>query len=440
MAQIQSGETYLQGGSVTAANLNNHVNNAKLLAGAIVEQPTAATLSGTNSLLITDGAGLFKATVSSIFSSQTSTFFDKSQPQTLGQNVTLASGADLALSSGSIMSLSSGAEVQLSSGSLMTLSSGAILTLGQNPVSALQAVPKQYVDTNFLPLATGGLVSGSISMIGTSSILTLSADPVSALQAAPKQYVENWGPREIASLRMRTTTAPGTTNTLNTGNYISATVSQTAGSNTVTFTVANAALFNATQPFFVAGQYIGTSSAISTLPARLYKIDSVNTANNTFTIIGPDQTAKSGNTNLTAVYSNTTPPALPSMLDANGNKNIKSVYLCAASNKHYINYWYDTETGLMTGTPTTPASVASLYAISAHGDAVTGTGTSAQWMSALEMRELQNAAAAINAPYTAATPTGFGKTSRGIHVGFFVDTNSGCPQQYLHDCNVLIVR
>lgn len=426
MAQIQAGQTYQTGNAVTAANLNAHVNNASLLPGCIAEQVVAPSVSGTDSILISNGGSLNKTTLASIISPLG--LFDKTQPQTLGQNVTFASGADIALSSGSIMSLSSGAEI--------ALSSGAILTLGQNPASAWQAVPKQYADTNYLSLTTGGLVSGSISMIGTSSILTLSADPLSALQAAPKQYVENWGPREIASLRMRTTATPGTDNQLNTVNYISANISQTVNSFAVTVTVSDPALFNTAQPFFLAGQYIGLASALGALPARLYKIESVNYGANSFIITAPDQTAKSGTRQLSVLYSNLTPPALPSMLDANGNKNIKSVCLCLASNKVYINYWYDTETGLMTGTPTTPTTISSTTIV---GDAVTGSTTNtSQFLTALQMRQF--ASTVLTQPYASAQPTGFGLTSKGAHVGFFADTTTGCPLTYLHDSNVLILR
>ena len=425
MAQIQAGQTYQTGMAVTAANLNAHVNNASLLPGCIAEQVVAPSVSSTDSILISNGSSLNKTTLASIVSPLG--LFDKAQPQTLGQNVTFASGADIALSSGSIMSLSSGAEI--------ALSSGAILTLGQNPASAWQAVPKQYADTNYLSLATGGLVSGSISMIGTSSILTLSADPLSALQAAPKQYVENWGPREIASLRMRTTTAPGTNNTLNTGSYISATINQT-GSTSVTVTVSNAALFNTAQPFFLEGQYIGLASGAGSLPARLYKIDSVNAVTTSFVITAPTSATQAGPVQLTVLYANLTPPALPSMLDANGNKNIKSVFLCLASNKVYINYWYDTETGLMTGTPTTPTTISSTTIV---GDAVTGSTTNtSQFLTALQMRQF--ASTVLTQPYAAAQPTGFGLTSKGAHVGFFADTTTGCPLTYLHDSNVLILR
>lgn len=402
MAQIQAGTSYSTGMAVTAANLNAHVNNATLQEGCISAQASSPLVSGTDNILVSNGTALNKTTLASIVTPLG--LFDKNQAQTLGQNVSFASGA--------------------------------ILTLGQDPVSALQAVPKQYVDNGFLNRSTGGLVSGSISMIGTSSILTLSADPVQPLEAAPKQYVENWGAREVVSLQMQTTTAPGTNNTVNQVRYIPATVSQASGSFSVTVSVANAALFNVDQPFFLAGQYIGLSTPISTLPARIYKIDSVNYAANTFTITAPDPTAKAGNTNISIVYSNLTPPTLPSMLDANGNKNIKSVVLCLASNKYYINYWYDTETGLTTGAPTTPATLGAMTVV---GDAITGNTTNtSQFLTALKMRQF--ASAALTLPYAAAQPTGFDLTSKGAHIGFFQATTTGCPFAWIHDCNVLILR
>lgn len=183
MAQIQRGWTYQTGDSVTADNLNALVGGAQLQAEAITGQQAITSVTGSTEILATNGGSLSKATVAQIVSG--ANLFDKSQAQTLSNNVTFANGADVALSSSSMMSLAAGAQI--------TLSSGAILALGQDPASPLQAVPKQYVDNGFLSKTTGGLVSGSISMIGTSSILTLSADPVQPLQAATKQYADKSG-------------------------------------------------------------------------------------------------------------------------------------------------------------------------------------------------------------------------------------------------------
>lgn len=65
MAQISSGWTYEPSGiksEVTAENLNAHVNNAQLLAGAIDEQDTNSLTADTDKILITKGGTLFQQT------------------------------------------------------------------------------------------------------------------------------------------------------------------------------------------------------------------------------------------------------------------------------------------------------------------------------------------------------------------------------------------
>ena len=37
-------------------------------------------------------------------------------------------------------------------------------------------------------------------------------------------------------------------------------------------------------------------------------------------------------------------------------------------------------------------------------------------------------------------PVGFGVTSKGINVGFFAGTSSGCPHPYIFDANISIIR
>lgn len=437
MAQIQKGTEYLQGMAVTAANLNYHVDAAVLLPGCINEQPTAQSVASTNSVLISDGSSLSKATLASLITPLN--LFDKSQPQTLGQNVSFASGADIALASGSIMALASGAQITLASGSSMTLSSGAILTLGQDPISAFQAVPKQYVDNGFLSKATGGLVSGSISMIGTSSILTLSADPLQPLQAATKQYVENFAANQVARIRLQTTTGIGGTNTLITTAQINATYSQTG--NTGTVSVPDASFWASdTSPFFLAGQYIGVlSGGTPALTARLYKIQTVNYTAKTFTITGPDSTTRTGSIILSCLYRNTTPPAADTKIDSNGNKNIKSVYLCVASNKHYINYWYDTKGTALNASPTElDSGIDDDQKVLVQGSACNGT-SAPELLSVNLMSKIAGSVAATNI-YDQDQPMGFGATSKGAHIGFFYTYNNGSNRQYIWDSNIYISR
>lgn len=431
MAQIQKGTTYATGGSVTAANLNAHVDAATLLSGAIIEQTTAPSVASTNQILTSDGVGLYKTTLASIISPLN--LFDKSQAQTLGQNVSLASGADIALASGSIMSLSSGAAI--------SLSSGAILTLGQDPVSAFQAVPKQYVDNGFLSKITGGIVSGSISMIGTSSILTLSKDPINSLEAAPKQYVDNTTSNEVARIRLQTTVGVGSTNTLITTSNINATYSQTGSTGTVS--VPDASLWESNlSPFFLAGQYIGVlSGGTPALTPRLYKIQSVDYAAKTFTITGPDSTTRTGSIVLSCVYRNTTPPLSTTKIDSNGNKNIKSVYVCMASNKYYINYWFDTKGTALNAAPTEiDGGEEDDQKLFVSGVALNGTGASITGnMSPILMTKVPGALS-TTLIYSQDQPVGFGATSKGAHVGFFYTYNNGSAYTYIWDSNVSIFR
>ena len=65
MAQISSGWTYEPSGvksEVTAENLNAHVNNAQLLAGAIDEQDTNSITADTDRIIITKGGDIFQQT------------------------------------------------------------------------------------------------------------------------------------------------------------------------------------------------------------------------------------------------------------------------------------------------------------------------------------------------------------------------------------------
>ena len=69
MAQIQKGTTYTSGGTVTDANLNNLVDNATLLAGAITEQSPASPLSSVDVLLVSQSSALKNVTAAVLFAS-----------------------------------------------------------------------------------------------------------------------------------------------------------------------------------------------------------------------------------------------------------------------------------------------------------------------------------------------------------------------------------
>ena len=461
MGQISKGTTFITGQQVTAANLNNLVDNATLQPTAITAQTQATTVADTNLLLTTpsSGASLNKISLSTIVTSLS--LAKTTGAQSFSGNLTMVSGADIALTSQSILSLPAGATQTLASGSSLTLSSGAILTLGQDPVSGLQAVTKNYADNNFLNKNTGGTVSGplnvsgamlcsnDITMIGTGSVLTLSADPLTDLSAATKRYVDNEvlpATKNIAALRFKSTLTPGSTTSVNYPATIAATVTRTSGSATATLVFGSATYFDTASPFFVAGQYIGVQppSSGTGIDAKLYQILTVTSTSRTITIQTDETTAVSGVTqNLSIVYINTAPPALPSMLDANGNKNIKSVYVCLVSNKNYINYWYDSETGDKTTAAATSTTIPALRTTLVSGQVISRNSADnvPYFYSVAKMVEIQSAEGnAQSQPYTINNPTGFDVTSKGAHVGYFWDLNSSQNIPYVWDAHIVISK
>ena len=81
----------------------------------------------------------------------------------------------------------------------LALGVGSTLTLAADPAAALQASTKQYVDTGlatkqaslgFTPINKAGDTGVGSLTIGAGNTLTLAADPVSALQASTKAYVD----------------------------------------------------------------------------------------------------------------------------------------------------------------------------------------------------------------------------------------------------------
>lgn len=157
MAQIQKGTTYSTGQQVTAANLNALADSAILLPGAITDQIAAASIASSDKFLVNQSGGLVQATAA----------------QVIAPCVKLDGSAAMA---------------------------GA-LTLSGNPVNALEAVPKQYVDAADLVLnnavtavasTVSGLTNSKVNKAGDTMTgpLALPGNPSSALEAAPKQYVD----------------------------------------------------------------------------------------------------------------------------------------------------------------------------------------------------------------------------------------------------------
>lgn len=71
MAQISKGDTFVDGQQVTGARLNQLVDSARLVAGAITDQPnlTAKTLQANDSLLVVNGGTLKEARMTDILGS-----------------------------------------------------------------------------------------------------------------------------------------------------------------------------------------------------------------------------------------------------------------------------------------------------------------------------------------------------------------------------------
>ena len=67
MAQILKGTTFTSGGTVTDTNLNNHVDNATLLAGAITEQNSVPSLTSGNQFLVEASGLLKRVTAGAVF-------------------------------------------------------------------------------------------------------------------------------------------------------------------------------------------------------------------------------------------------------------------------------------------------------------------------------------------------------------------------------------
>ena len=89
MAQILKGTTYTSGGTVTDTNLNNHVDNATLLAGAITDQTSVSVLASGNQLLV-DQSGLKRVTVGNLFA--TALPIGSTTPNTVAATTLTASG------------------------------------------------------------------------------------------------------------------------------------------------------------------------------------------------------------------------------------------------------------------------------------------------------------------------------------------------------------
>lgn len=383
MAQIRKGTEYSTGMQVTGTNLNAHVDNAVLLPGAISEQTSAPSVVGSDTLLINQSGSLRKATVQQITDSLPMTGYLKRD----GSNS-------------------------------MT---GELVLANSTPSVDLAAASRKYVaDTvaGYLPL-TGGTISSNLNVNGnltlsTASVMTLGADPLQPLQPATKQYVDT-AKVKCSGYFSNTQNINPPNNVVSTAKYLSCSGSRNASSTTLTINFSGLAsqYKNADSPFFLAGQYIGVNT-VSGISARLYKITGVDYINNTFTITTPETTVFTGQVQLTCVYDN-----------AENNDgttvNCKSVYLCVASNKFYVNYWKDIVTQSKTNTNPTEF----------FNTIVIGQGNSYNY-NTLNCKLMVNLYQRNSWQFDANAPEGFGSWSTGCHIGYFYNSSDGSdyPYQY----------
>lgn len=385
MAQIQKGTTYATGTQVTADNLNAHVDGATLLPGAITEQATG-TASGTDLVLVSKAGVLNKVTAASIAG--------------------LVDTVPFLRTDGSA-----------------AMATGQQLTLGTtNQIAALNAASKGYVDSvaaTYLPLA-GGTLTGNLTLT-TAGVVTLSKDPVNALEAVTKQYVDAFKSYKCSGYFSSTTALNPPSNILDESRFLSCQGSRSTGSSTLTinFSSLDARYKSSTVPFFLAGQYIGTKT-VSGITAHLYKINSVNYTSSTFEITTPETAVFTGTVELSCVYDNS--------LNTDANTfNCKSVYLCYASNKHYVNYWNDTVTGSKTNTNPTEF----------FNTVVTGQGNTYQY-NLMNCRLMINLFQRNSWQFYQDVAEGFGSFSTGCHIGYFYDNANGSDYAYQYRATFLI--
>jgi len=221
--QIQKGTTYANGNSVDATNLNAHVDNAILLPGAITAQPALASVSLSDSLLVKQGAGLGQATFTQVkqaFGLNADYLkVDGSNGLTTGQLNLYATTQVSALNAVSLAHLN--ANFLKNSSPLQTLTGSLALTDYLTASNSIRA----GTTSEAVNLTTTG-----ISFLTTNQIMLLKQDPVNALEAAPKQYVDATAPRCKAQFNGRYTSTTVLTGTYNaTTTFVTFTTSQPHG-------------------------------------------------------------------------------------------------------------------------------------------------------------------------------------------------------------------
>jgi hypothetical protein len=167
MAQISKGDTFTNGEQVTGARLNQLVDSATLLVGAITDQPniTAGTLEATDSTIVNDSGTLKEATIGDI----------------LGSNLPIVTS-----------SITGGAGVDITVTPAATKKfdvAGAFEADSINSVGAI-TVGGAATITSTLGVTGATTLTGNVT-IGSGKTLTLDSAPTANLHAATKAYVDS---------------------------------------------------------------------------------------------------------------------------------------------------------------------------------------------------------------------------------------------------------
>lgn len=163
MAQLSKGTSYVTGDNVTAANINALVDAAILLPGAIGDQVASGALVGADTILVNKSGGLVKATISQVADAV------EAENLYIKRDGSLAMTADLPL-------------------------------VNSLPAGDLSAASKGYV--NAQDAIRDSAIAGKVAKSGDAmtGALTLPGNPVNALEAAPKQYVEQYANQQDSAL------------------------------------------------------------------------------------------------------------------------------------------------------------------------------------------------------------------------------------------------
>jgi hypothetical protein len=225
--QINKGTTYADGGSVTADNLNNHVDNATLAAGCITAQSSVSGLNQVDTFLMQQGGSLRQASVSQIKDS---------------------------------MSLGDYLKRDGSAG--MTTGQLSLYTTTQ--ISALDAVSLGHLNANFLKntgsqtlvgslgisngtSSVASLTTSGLSLLTTNQVVALAGNPLNPLEVVPKQYVDNYSFKAKAMFSGR----------------FANTTQAYSGSYTSTSTTSVSFTFSNTNPFLIGHKFSAACTATS---------------------------------------------------------------------------------------------------------------------------------------------------------------------------------